>query len=102
MYIELGKDVAASYYTKTEKRQYSGTSLFTFDELLYCECVCAAGAKQGGSCRVNGLSFKAEHCNTSNYDRHVCVHSLTRLYSLALELHTGLAESILIDLNVRI
>ena len=56
---------------------------------------------------ANLLGFKyvgiiPTHHGTIISDKHVCVYSFAKMYCLTLELHKGLADFFLIELNVRI
>ena len=62
--------------------------------------VVVLGAKLDGECTVLGSEMGSK--TTGNEDRHVCVHSIPVIYGLVLELYKGLAEHILIELNMRL
>ena len=95
--------VAASYQQKSDRKFYNNEVIITANDLLGCMCDCKVGARVRGKCSVVGYDDRNKKNKIDlQSDRHVCVHGPGGLYKFILEHHKGLAENILIELNVRL
>ena len=100
LYMHIKKNVAPSYKTKTEKTNYQTECVFTFSDLICAKCNCKAGPMQSDvlPCSVSGNLGNQDKV----YDKHCCIHNMVSIYSFVKELMLGLAEQLLVELNLRL